>query len=147
MDGPRQRPADDHVWEKRKQQCDDNCLGGIELPQHQDLVDRVHHKPEQDDPGSCIQAFVQPLSAFPRVGQHRPKIGRAAGPRVVEAMADGEDRHHQRLQDEAEAHRRVRPRNEIMPDALEGRDRNAVPYDAGEYHHKNERKNQFRQQA
>jgi hypothetical protein len=62
-------------------------------------------------------------------------------------MADRDDRHHQRLQDEAEPHWRVWPRDEIVPDAPEDRDRNAVPNDAGDNQHKDGRNHQFRQEA
>jgi hypothetical protein len=68
-------PADDHVRDKRKQQCDDNCFGRIELAQHDDLVERIHHEPEKDDPGGRVQPFIQTLGALAWVTQHRPKIG------------------------------------------------------------------------
>src|SRR5438105_7023470 len=63
----RGRPADDHVRDKRKQQCDDDRLARIELAQHDDLVNRIHHEPEEDDPGGRVQPFIQSLGALARV--------------------------------------------------------------------------------
>ena len=67
-------PADDHIWDKREQQSDNNRLGRIEPLQHDDLVDHVHHEAEKDDPGGRVQSFLQPFEALARVTQHGPKI-------------------------------------------------------------------------
>ena len=60
---------------------------------------------------------------------------RSPGPSVRETVSDRNQHRHQRLQDEAKAYRSVRSLHDIVPDAFEGSDSNAVPYDAGDREH------------
>src|SRR5262249_18959409 len=60
-------PAHHDVRRKTEQQCNDKGFVGVESLQLEDLVDRVHHQTEQDNPRGRIQTLAQPSATLPRV--------------------------------------------------------------------------------
>src|SRR3954470_8354377 len=63
---PGNRTAHKEIGHESKHDGDDDCLGRIEPLQHHDLVNHIHHKPEEEDPGCCIQTFSQPAGTLAR---------------------------------------------------------------------------------
>ena len=68
-------------------------------------------------------------------------------PRVLAAIMDSGERSHQRLQDEAKPHRRIRPFDQVVPESSQGFARNAVPHHTGDEKHDSERDDQLGQDA
>src|ERR1700742_2899905 len=52
-------PAQQYIWKKGEHEGDDHRLARIECFKHDELINRIHHKPEQNDPRSRDHAFMQ----------------------------------------------------------------------------------------
>jgi hypothetical protein len=66
--------SDDQVWDKCKQQRDDERLVRIERPEYEGLVDYVHRQSQKDDSSARVQSVPQPSNAFLRIAHHRHEI-------------------------------------------------------------------------
>src|SRR5215207_3995378 len=100
----RDRAAQQKVGNKGDRNRDDRRLGGIECLEYDGLIDHVHKQAQEDDPGGIDQPFVETFAALLRVDEDRPKVRRAASPRVLDAVVKCGDRRHGGLEDETEAH-------------------------------------------
>src|ERR1700736_2053456 len=92
------------VGNKDEQESDDDRLSGMESVEHDDLVDRVHTQPQENDPSGGYQCLAQAAGALLRTCENRPKIMRAPGSGILDAVVHCGNRRHDGLEDETESH-------------------------------------------
>src|SRR6202012_5740037 len=71
---PSDRSAQQQVWQKREQECDNRRLSRIKCLEHDDLISRVHREPQQDDLAGGDEPLSKPTNTFRSTGDHRPKV-------------------------------------------------------------------------
>lgn len=91
------------------------------------MIDRVHPEPEQDDARGREQPLAEAAAALGGIMQHCPEVRSASKPRILQAVVNGHDGRHARLQDEAECHRSAGPAENVPPDAVANLRGKAIP--------------------
>src|SRR5580765_3101808 len=92
------RPANHHIRENRKHEHGDQRFYRVKPAQNKVLIDRVHHKREDDDSAYSFQSFPKVACPVGWIGQDGPRVKWPAGPRILQSVADGEESRHQRLE-------------------------------------------------
>ena len=76
-------------------------------------------------------------------GEHRPEISRAAGPGILDAVAQCCYRGHDRLKNETKGHDPAWSVDQILPSSLSDLSREAVPQRASDDEHDHENNNEL----
>src|SRR6267378_96078 len=90
----RGRAANQYIRENRKHECGDQRFSRVKPAQNKELIDRVHHKREDDNSAYSFQSFAEVACPLRWIGQDGPRVKWPAGPRIFQSVADGEDSRH-----------------------------------------------------
>jgi hypothetical protein len=109
------------------------------------LIDHVRYETEQHDPRRRDEAIANSFAPLLRVAQYRPEVGRAASTSIPDAVMQGRNQSHRRLQDETKRHRAGRAIKDVLPNPIVNFDRESVPEHPENNKDGNERDSQPRQ--
>jgi hypothetical protein len=124
--GPRKRIGNEGQENVHEQRFDwEEGLAGYVL------IDRIERDRDQDDLACCFQSFVEPIATLLRIGQDRPEIGRSPGAGIPDAIPNGKDGRHDRLQEESQGQGTARAVDQVGPDTLKLGPGDSVQDDSG----------------
>ena len=111
------RTAEQKIGNECEKERHVDRFGGINAAEHEQLVDEVEDDRHYGQLPDRDEALADQAPAVIGAAEDSPEEWRSPGTGIAQPVADGEQRGHRRLQEQAECEGTSEPSDEVVPDA------------------------------